>query len=146
MPYQCRKCRLIHLWGPKFTYFCQSCREKFLRFRISYTSENLPKVRFLVPLYDVSIRKYNGSRNNAVSVPKCRLIYLWGPKFPFFRLSYWKKLSMFRIAYGHENAPELTYSYPLRYVGIRKCNRYRNNAVKMPTCRHVRTILQGMII
>ena len=79
-------------------------------------------------------------RRNADFIP------LWGPKYTYFRQSRWKKLSMFQITYGHENAPELTYLYPLRYVSIRKCNRYRNNAVAMPTCRHVRTILQVLIV
>ena len=66
-------------------------------------------------------------RRNADFIP------LWGPKYTYFRQSRWKKLSMFQITYGHENAPELTYLYPLRYVSIRKC---RNIEIMPWRCRH----------
>ena len=39
-------------------------------FQTAYTHENLPKVRYLDPFHDVSIRNPNGFRYNAVLMPK----------------------------------------------------------------------------
>ena len=71
---QMPKWRLLPLmgrvWGPEIAYLRHSYRKKLLMFQTAYTHENLPKVRYLDPFHDVSIRNPNGFRYNAVLMPK----------------------------------------------------------------------------
>ena len=71
---QMPKWRLLPLmgrvWGPKIAYLRHAYRKKLLMFQTAYTHENLPKVRYLDPFHDVSIRNPNGFRYNAVLMPK----------------------------------------------------------------------------
>ena len=51
---------------------------------MSYASENFTKVRYLAPLHDLSIRKVNRFRYNAVPMPKMPTYPLVGTQIHVF--------------------------------------------------------------